>query len=459
MMQKQQQQQKSNAPRLRREQNRSSPAATLSLLRGRLTCPVWVLLLIYLSFLYTFFSVMEKHPSNPQGEIKNEPAAAAAAPMLRTSASVLVERAGGQKADQPRQRPSSYADWRKLAVELAQLPPSEILTRLEQEDPFGVRALEKMMAQVSPEELFEDLLPRITQIFPCPSTTERLGFPDQRNLTKAQAFRDNAPGVFIFFQHLRKAGGTNVCTLATANLPKKNLPSYFCMPDYYWLRDKDNQKKGHNNGCAGCLHRWSNDEIVSKMGPHRIAGNEWDSFDPTRHLDLPAVFVTSFRRPLDRAVSQFRFECLEHRGCKFTQIEPWWEHRHDLYNVYTWTFSDVGRQGQLATSTEMKDIQRRSEAVGTALDVMVQFHVIMIMEYLRFAAPLVQDVLGFSDTTVLTQHVRPHNGQLKRQDSLIPKDYLSAEQYRRMSETLALDEILTDAAQRLFWERLVCNTH
>lgn len=231
--------------------------------------------------------------------------------------------------------------------------------------------------------------------------------------------------------------------------------------DYYWWHDEKEQqeKKNQHNGCAGCLHHWSNEEITSRIDNYRIAGNEWDSFDPTRHLDLPAVFVTSFRRPLNRALSQFRFECLEHRGCKFTEVEPWWEHRKDLYNVYTWTFSDVRGQARLASSTAAKDIQKRSEAVGLALDVMVQFHVIMIMEYLRFAAPLVQEVLGFTDTSVLTHHVRPHNGQLKRQDSLIPKEFLSAEQFRVMSESLALDEILTDAAQRLFWERLMCHTY
>ena len=226
----------------------------------------------------------------------------------------------------------------------------------------------------------------------------------------------------------------------------------------HWHHANDPQQSG-TNGCAGCLHDWSNKEFAQKMGQYRIAGNEWQSFDPTRHLELPAVFVSSFRKPLDRAVSQFRFECLEDRGCRYKDIEPWWQHRRDLYNVYTWTFSDVRRQGQLAQSTKPADIQTRSRAVGTALDVIMQFHVIMVMEYLRFAAPLVEHVLGFTDTSVLTHHVRPHNGQIQRKDSLNPKDFLSAEQYRIMSESLALDEILHDAAQRLFWERLMCNTY
>jgi len=226
----------------------------------------------------------------------------------------------------------------------------------------------------------------------------------------------------------------------------------------FWHHENEKNTKP-NSGCAGCLHHWTNEEIVGNIQNHRIAGNEWDSFDPMRHLDLPAIFVSSFRRPLDRALSQFRFECLEHRGCKFTEVEPWWKHRKDLYNVYTWTFSDQGQQARLFSSTRAADIAKRSDAVGLALNVIVQFHLIMSMEYLRFAAPLVEDILGFKDTSVLTKHVRPHNGQIKRQDSLIPKDYLSPEQYRIMSESLALDEILTDAAQRLFWERIICQTY
>lgn len=135
------------------------------------------------------------------------------------------------------------------------------------------------------------------------------------------------------------------------------------------------------------------------------------------------------------------------------------EKRKDLYNVFTWTFSDVGRQGHLYDTINKAEIAKRADAVGKALDVVMQFHVVLSMEYLKFGAPIVQEVLGFHDTSVLTTHVRPHNGQIQRKDSLIPEEFLSPEQYRRMSESLALDEILTDAAQRLFWERLICKTY
>ena len=57
--------------------------------------------------------------------------------------------------------------------------------------------------------------------------------------SKAQDFRDEKPGTFLFFQHLRKAGGTNFCSLAENNLPKKAQPRYYCMPDMGWSGNKN----------------------------------------------------------------------------------------------------------------------------------------------------------------------------------------------------------------------------
>ena len=71
----------------------------------------------------------------------------------------------------------------------------------------------------------------------------------------------------------------------------------------------------------------------------------------------------------------------------------------------------------------------------------------------------------------VTKRVRPHIRQFQRLDgqeenklgaagiakaSWTPKEYLSPETYKTMSHDLALDEILTDAARRMFLERIVC---
>jgi hypothetical protein len=109
--------------------------------------------------------------------------------------------------------------------------------------------------------------------------------------------------------------------------------------------------------------------------------------------------------------------------------------------------------------------------MGDAIDTVAQFHVVTILEWLAYAGKAIQRELGFQDTSGLTKRVRPHISQFKRNDgqetnklgaagvakaSWTPEDYLDAETYRIMSQDLALDEILTDVARRMFLERLVC---
>ena len=159
------------------------------------------------------------------------------------------------------------------------------------------------------------------------------------------------------------------------------------------------------------------------------------------------------------------------KGCKLKTVEPWWEKRKDLTNVYLWTFAKVPVR-KITRGKTQQDAKRRQEAMGVAMDTIAKFHLVLVMEWLAYAPGLVTSVLGFHDTSVLKTRVRPHIGQFERKDgqesnllgaagiakaSWNPKDYLSPEQYRVMSEDLALDEILTDAARRMFLERVVCD--
>jgi hypothetical protein len=206
---------------------------------------------------------------------------------------------------------ASYSHWREVALNLAALSPAQVISTLEEQDPFGVRTFERQLLDAeSKKEAFLDLS-ELRGIFQCPST--RITLPDQRDHSRDRAFRNPPPigsgknSTYLFFQHLRKAGGTNFCTLAQRNLPKVQVPNYYCMPDYHWPK--------FERKCAGCFHRWTNAEIDTQMQAqgHRILGNEWDAFEPERFFELNAIFTTSFRRPLDRALSQFRFECIEDR--------------------------------------------------------------------------------------------------------------------------------------------------
>lgn len=185
-----------------------------------------------------------------------------------------------------------YTYWTQIASDLAALSPEETLQKLKEEDPFGTRAFD---AQLTEQETILGrvlTIDEIRQLFSCPAEQERITLPDARVEQKAIDFREGKPGTFLFFQHLRKAGGTNFCSLAEKNLPRKSQPPYYCMPDMGWT----------NNQRAGYLHDWSNEEISRRMKEQgfRIAGNEWENFDVSRHFELPAVFATSFRKPLDR---------------------------------------------------------------------------------------------------------------------------------------------------------------
>ena len=234
------------------------------------------------------------------------------------------------------------------------------------------------------------------------------------------------------------------------------------MPDMYW--EKQN--------CAGCFLSYTNDVIADRMQEkgHRILGNEWDHFTE-RFFELPAIFATSFRRPLDRALSQFRFECIEERGCKIKEVELWWQKRKDLTNVYTWTFSGLPLR-KISVGFTAEDAKKRQEAVRIAMDTIARYNLVLVMEWLAYAPKHVRDVLGFQDTSTMTERIRPHINQAQRNDgqehnqlgaagiakaSWTPENYLSKEQYKIMSENLALDEILTDAARRMFLERIVCD--
>ena len=396
--------------------------------------------------------------------------------------------------------------FRQIAVELAKYTPSDILYELNEYDPFGVR---KIIPQIQMAELYNHnqtiSFQQIQSIFPCPTISlnedtttshtgshtrsrrthqhqHRMTYPELRNMTKfvhyqQQMFdlmiqegrkdhtnKNNVENYFIYFQHLRKAGGTHFCTLAQQNIPSQYVPDYYCMPDYYWIPESytNHHNKISNKKyepCAGCLHRYSTTEIIQQMSHYKIAGNEWDHFDVTQHFDLPAIYITSFRQPLHRFVSQYRFECVEARGCTANNIDTYWTKRRDLYNIYTSTFSDVPTPlASISFAPIVAAAQLRSKAMAIAYDTILQFHLVLIMELLPYSEQLVQTVLGFRDTSILSQRVRPHNnGKNHRTDSWTPEQLLTTEQYTKMSESLALDEILYDVARRIFLERLVCS--
>ena len=183
------------------------------------------------------------------------------------------------------------AMWTKIErlFHLGAKNPAELVSQLEQSDPFGT---------AKPES------------FVCPDKRNRVDSVEDGvkspfyDSESTSAFKRGDKDAFIFYQHLRKAGGTGFCDLAKKNMGKEEIPKYYCMPD----------RKGSLS-----TPPWNKAEYLAKQlssKGHRIASNEWDAWNAQNHNKhaLPkAVFVTTFRHPLDRWYSQYRFEHLEHR--------------------------------------------------------------------------------------------------------------------------------------------------
>lgn len=130
-----------------------------------------------------------------------------------------------QRQTEPKQKAKRYQDWKEIAIKLATMQPSDVLEHLESDDPFGTRKFDQDLIQEETRLKRNLNLDEIQTLFTCP--VDRITLPDLRSNEKAQAFRDGEEGSFLFFQHLRKAGGTHFCSLAEKNLDKSAISRYY----------------------------------------------------------------------------------------------------------------------------------------------------------------------------------------------------------------------------------------
>lgn len=149
---------------------------------------------IYGLIIYAFYEVEVTPGANKQGQ-KDIPSRLEDERRMALRGVKSVKK--GSKLDV-----NQYSYWRNLAVRLAAMPAKDVLKELNETDPFGTRNFEQVLLEQ--ETKFGRLLEHfeIEAIFPCP--TSRITLPDQRNLQKSKDFRDDKPGTFLFFQHLRK---------------------------------------------------------------------------------------------------------------------------------------------------------------------------------------------------------------------------------------------------------------
>lgn len=84
-----------------------------------------------------------------------------------------------------------------------------------------------------------------------------------RNRGQQNANNDNnRQTVAVYYEHLSKAGGTSFCKLAQSNMPKAEVPKYYCMPSEPGMPDAR-------------IGSWTVDKLKNyfKQKPHRLVSN------------------------------------------------------------------------------------------------------------------------------------------------------------------------------------------
>jgi hypothetical protein len=353
--------------------------------------------------------------------------------------------------------------------EVGRKDPLALIKTLEQGDPLGVNLAD----------------PHAFQCPPDPS--QRLDHPSLVNVQSLEAFRGGAEGSFIFYQHLRKAGGTGFCDLAKRNLPVGSVPAYYCMPD----------QRG-----SLALQPWGDPVYLARHMRERgfkIAANEWDVYH-TDHGDIPnVVLATTMRHPVDRWYSQYRFEHLEHRdGSNGTAPRQTFRQFYDAdkgwtmgVNYYIKTFigdpdpKQPRNKGALPCRSAVHTppphaVQNKTPSsppkgdfywtyhkyqkapvtwaqFAASLQNLRKYHVLLITEWLDSSPPLLQAALGWTSPP---KQVLPHEVQAVRAEkkSVAAKDAVPPADYQHLLKENALDVLYFHAAKRIYLERLTCST-
>lgn len=332
---------------------------------------------------------------------------------------------------------------------LAQSDPASLLSKLDdpENDPLSVNI-------ASPQD------------FSCPSPEQRLTQPDLRRMEIAAQFRGGQG--FVFFQHLRKAGGTGFCDLATRNMPGQ-VPPYYCMAD----------ERG-----TLATPPWNTSWLLDTMEKKqwRIAANEWDPFLRSKFAIGDAVFATTLRDPTDRWYSQYRFEHLEHRDGSPEGETPQpfdqWYSRETMGNMgenyYLKTFlgeenpvdeqalEKKGRDGvPLVHGNFYWGYHKYRKRVfewtdfNVAVDSLRRFHAVLVLEWLKESDRMIEEIFGWAQAP---RQVLPHEVQAVRSEkkSKCARDLLEEGVFEKVREGNVLDHLFYAVARRVFLERYTC---
>mmetsp|Transcript_9673 Transcript_9673/g.12248 ORF Transcript_9673/g.12248 Transcript_9673/m.12248 type:complete len:516 (-) Transcript_9673:319-1866(-) len=391
-------------------------------------------------------------------------------------------------------------------VKLARMPVNELRTMLDnfddnndvdiiKNDPFQLSILQKGQCpwnkkeQSNSNNIVIEWLPKrmLSQ------TSE--WFKSRTSIAHKSRYNHEHRPVAVYYEHLSKAGGTSFCKLAQTNMPKVEVPSYYCMPSSAASPDAR-------------VGSWTKSKLTKyfKSKLHRLVSNEWEPFNldflslqPTSEEELKTafseedvmlMFVTSIRNPINRLLSAYKFWGILHneeevhptleqftqrharRASRWKIMSPDFSGNVARFNFATWKFS----QGALpVTKIEMDAEQYLSkEALSSggasrfllseaeedesvwrqpfeqAIRTLARFDLVIPMELLSDYPKPLTDLLGWEKFE--KSHVVP-SGQVVNNNA---SSELSNEEYEALWNGNSLDMILYYWTRAVYLTRLHC---
>ncbi len=358
---------------------------------------------------------------------------------------------------------NSDAPSRQVDSKVAKLTAKPLLDKIESLFNFGLIDPEGLLNLLLNNDIFSTK--RGVDNFTCSDTDIADGlleYPEVSfNQSRLEDFRRNAPGSFLFYQHLRKAGGTGFCDLARSNMMRRQTPGYYCMPD--------------NKGSLA-TPPWNQPNYLLKdiqEHEYRIVANEWDVF-LTKFLNYPgAIFGTTIRDPIDRWYSQYRFEHLEHRDGSGADAPrnpfiKWYNNNKNWFmgaNYYVKTF--IGKEDTDFSRTEdfywtyhkysPKRYTLTWADMKAAIRNIQKFQLILVLDWIstETTSKYLIDVMDWHKSP---KQVLPHESQATRADkhSLKAQDVMQPADLLFIRKENVFDLLFFEVTKRIVLERLHC---
>ena len=125
--------------------------------------------------------------------------------------------------------------------------------------------------------------------FVCPtSRAAKVDSDDSYDYDSLVKFREEEKNTWLFYQNMRQSRGEEFCELANANMPRRSVPMFYCMPDF-------------RGGLA--TPPWDDPQYLVKTlrkNKFRIAFNEYDAISDEILRFEDVVYSTTLRHPVDR---------------------------------------------------------------------------------------------------------------------------------------------------------------